>query len=773
MRVTCVSIAAALILGALFGVAGRSAGARQCLYTKGYWTTHGETWPLQALLLGQASYSRSELIAILQSSAKKDASIILAGQLIAARLNVAGGSNPAPVAASLTRADTLLASFQSRLPYSIAPNTPLGADMTATARILEDYNAGRLPGSCGPANRAPIADAGDDRPVSVDAVVMMDGSRSTDPDANALTFKWSFVSKAPESVAALDDSAAVTPTFVADQPGTYELQLIVNDGTVDSAPDTVRISTVNSQPVARAGSDQTLAVTNLAQLDGRGSTDPDGDALTFEWTLVARPGDSTASLSDPASADPSFLIDKKGDYTFQLIVSDGALLSPADMVTISTINSVPEARAGPDVTAIAGDTIRFDGSSSTDVDGDPLTFRWSLVTKPEGSLAAFPDATVVAPQFVIDVPGTYVAQLVVNDGTADSLPDNVMVSRGNSRPVAHAGGDQTLFQGSSVQLNGSDSTDIDGDVLSFRWSLTTRPAGSVASLSDPSLVNPTFIVDIPGTYVAQLVVNDGVLDSDADTVVVTTGIQNAPPAANAGTDQTVLPGQTVQLNGSGSSDPEGTPLTFKWALVSRPIGSTATLSDTTIVDPVFVADRAGVYVAQLIVNDGTVDSAPESVTISTEISVPNAVAGPDQAVATTATVQLDGTASSDADGAPLVFFWSLLSRPVGSDAGLSDGSLVNPTFVADRAGTYVAQLIVGDGTLVSAPDTVMITVQDGANLRRRVRGRCAVGSGRRRANRRLHPGGQRRTGRHDRRRRTIRDSGRVLDCQSEHHAGEL
>ena len=60
MRVTCVSIAAALILGVLFAVAGRWAGAQQCLYTRGYWTTHGDTWPLQAMVLGRASYSQSE-----------------------------------------------------------------------------------------------------------------------------------------------------------------------------------------------------------------------------------------------------------------------------------------------------------------------------------------------------------------------------------------------------------------------------------------------------------------------------------------------------------------------------------------------------------------------------------------------------------------------------------------------------------------------------------------------------------------------------------------
>src|SRR5438034_11623326 len=90
----------------------------------------------------------------------------------------------------------------------------------------------------------------------------------------------------------------------------------------------------------------------------------------------------------------------------------------------------------------------------------------------------------------------------------------------NSRPVANAGLDQTVVVGATVQLDGSRSSDADGDLLTFRWALTTRPAGSQATLANPTTVNPTFVVDRLGTYGAQLIVNDGHLDSPPATVTV-------------------------------------------------------------------------------------------------------------------------------------------------------------------------------------------------------------------------------------------------------------
>lgn len=178
-------------------------------------------------------------------------------------------------------------------------------------------------------------------------------------------------------------------------------------------------------------------------------------------------------------------------------------------------------------------------------------------------------------------------------------------------PVADAGTDQNVVLNATVTLNASSSSDADGDTLIYTWSWQERPAGSSASFSSTSEVSVTFVPDVQGAYVARLVVNDGVADSAADTVIVTA---NAIPVANAGVDQDVDTSTVVTLDGSASADPAGDTLTYTWVL-SPPSGSTAALSDTAAAQPTFTPDLEGEYVATLIVDDGTDVSAADTVTV--------------------------------------------------------------------------------------------------------------------------------------------------------------
>jgi len=185
----------------------------------------------------------------------------------------------------------------------------------------------------------------------------------------------------------------------------------------------------------------------------------------------------------------------------------------------------------------------------------------------------------------------------------------------NKAPVANAGTPQSVAAGALVTLNGSTSSDANGDALTYSWSLTSKPTGSFAALSSVTSALPAFTADIAGTYVANLVVNDGQLNSNNATVSVTATPANAALVANAGFDQFVPAGETVKLSGAASRDANGDTLTYFWTLISKPAGSAANLSTPSKVTTSFMADLVGSYVVELTVNNGKSSSVKSTVNV--------------------------------------------------------------------------------------------------------------------------------------------------------------
>jgi len=284
---------------------------------------------------------------------------------------------------------------------------------------------------------------------------------------------------------------------------------------------------------------------------------------------------------------------------------------------------------------------------------------------------------------------------------------------GNQAPVADAGDDVNAVTGQSVSLDGSDSFDPDGDLITFDWSLDrgSRPAASTltdADLQGADSAMPSFTPDVDGAYSVELVVNDGELDSPPDSVQVEARTPNSPPNADAGETQSVFLGDPVQLDASGSSDPDGgpQPLAFAWRFVSLPAGSAlgdADIAGADSADAGFTPDVEGVYVLAVDASDGeAIDSDEVEIRVEHRNVPPNARAGDDLEVTLGETAILDGSASDDPDGGPaaLAFEWRFVSVPMGSaldNADIAGALTPQPSFTPDLPGAYVLELGVNDG----------------------------------------------------------------------------
>ena len=258
----------------------------------------------------------------------------------------------------------------------------------------------------------PVADAGPDLMGTEDEETIFDGSASYDPEGAELEFVWA-LSSVPSCSALenedLHNNATSTPSIVPDCAGSFVVSLVVGDGIHWSDPDFayLTVGDANEAPVPDAGESQELGgcAPNPLPLNGFASYDPDGDALTDEWSLYSAPAGSAATdadFDDVSLPDPSFSWDIAGSYTFQLQVYDGTIWSEGSLVTVlideEGNNRSPIANAGDDmVISVEADctsqsylwtcddcsasTIELDGAASSDPDDDILTYTWAETTR--------------------------------------------------------------------------------------------------------------------------------------------------------------------------------------------------------------------------------------------------------------------------------------------------------------------------------------------------------------------------------------------------------
>jgi hypothetical protein len=308
-----------------------------------------------------------------------------------------------------------------------------------------------------------------------------------------------------------------------------------------------------------------------------------------------------------------------GPVTLTATIEDaGGNISPPASIKVR-INRRPVAKAGTDQVAKVGETVQLDGSGSSDPDNDPLTQVWSFAVTPDDNPPQFSDPTSQKPTFVPRKPGQYVAQLMVNDGFADSVADTVTVTVAalpppNRPPVANAGPAQTVTVGATVHLTGAASTDPDGDAISYKWTLPATPNGSTAQLVDATTATPSFTADVAGEYTARLIVNDGKVDSAPDTVKITAEAESPLVIAITAPANGHLT-NTTPIQVTGTVDSRATSVTID--------GVTATVTGATFAANVPVKEGSNTITA--VARTATGNVATASVTVMRDTTPPNVV----------------------------------------------------------------------------------------------------------------------------------------------------
>jgi len=397
-----------------------------------------------------------------------------------------------------------------------------------------------------PDHSYPIADAGDDQRSVLGSITQLDGRRSYEWGAwdgsTISSYSWELVEQPTGSVAVLQGAETSTPLITTDVDGAYLMSLVVakGDGT-ESYPDYVTVSTTMNlydwlliDPAAIDFGPVHLGDTAEAFLTLVDTCEENGSCqtLTVEEAITTSMGEPEDQfLSDYLETLPHEGVPTEVLVTFAptgLGIAEGVvriwdtdLLVAIVPLTGVGVNERPTADAGDDIPLEMPGEVTLDGSRSGDPDGDAISYAWDWLSRPEGSNAQLIGADTVAPRFIADVYGDYVVDLVVSDewGYESAMHDSVTVSFANVAPNADAGENTVVLVGGDAMLDGSDSSDPNGDSLSYAWSFIAIPDGSTTMLVDEDQVTARFYADVPGTYILRLTVSDGT-DSDQATVQI-------------------------------------------------------------------------------------------------------------------------------------------------------------------------------------------------------------------------------------------------------------
>jgi VCBS repeat-containing protein len=566
---------------------------------------------------------------------------------------------------------TLLPNPDGSFNYTPSPNFNGTDFFTYLANDgLENSNLATVTITVNPVNDAPAADANGPYTGTVGLSLQFDGSSSNDEDGTIVSYDWEFGDGSSGS--------GPNPTHIYAAVGVFNVVLTVTDDGGASAIDTttaVILAEPNAPPVAADDAysideDHSLIISAPGVLEN--DSDADNDPLTA--IVDTQPNNGTLTFNPDGSFNympsPNF----NGTDSFTYLAKDGLENSNVATVTITVnpVNDVPAADANGPYTGTVGISLQFDGSGSGDIDGTITSYDWEFG---DGSSGSGPN-----PTHIYTAVGVFNVVLTVTDdggATAIDTTTAVILAEPNAPPVA-ADDAYSIDEDQSLVISApgvlENDSDADNDPLTAI--VDTQPNNGALTFYPDGSFNYTPSPNFNGTDSFTYLANDGQENSNLATVTITVNPVNDAPAADANGPYTGTVGISLQFNGSGSSDMDGTITSYDWEFGDGSSGSGP--------NPTHIYTNVGVFSVVLTVTDDGEATAIDTTT-AVILAAPN-----------NAPVAVDDSYSTDEDHSLIIAAPGVL----GNDSDVDNDSLTAVTDTGPNNGTLTFN---PDGSFNYAP----------------------------------------------------------------------
>ena len=521
-------------------------------------------------------------------------------------------------------------------------------------------------------NLPPVANAGGPYTVDEGTVFNLDGSLSSDPNGDLLTYQWDL-----DNDGLFDDATGVPVAYQFADNGDYTVGLLVSDSLLTGGT-TTTVHVNNVAPTVSVGDDQHVNEGDAVYFNGSFSDPGVNDTHMISWDF----GDGSAAVT--GTLTPSHVYADNGTYTVTLTVTDKDGGVGSDTLIVTVHNMAPVVDAGANKGVNEGATVNFSGSFTEAGSADTHTMSWDFG---DGSA---PVTGTLTPQHVYVDNGTYTVILTVWDDEGDSGNDTLVVTVSNVAPVVNAGADQGVNEGATVNFSGSFTDVGTADTHTTAWTFGDGSGTTHGTLT------PSHVYADNGTYTVTLTVTDKDGGVTADTLTVTVG--NVAPEVNAGADQSVDEGGTVNFNGSFTDVGTVDTHTVSWNFGDGSAAVTGTLTPSHV-----YADN-GTYTVTLTVTDDDGGSGSDTLTVTARNMAPTVNAGPDQLVDQGVAVIFAGSFKDPGTADTHTMAWTF------GDGGTASGTLTpSHTFTAN--GIFTVTLTVTDDDGGFGSDSLVVEVK--------------------------------------------------------------